>query len=371
MSGTMRLKKPRREIEIESVEEDKNSQKSSRSDDESESISSRDEEEALVLLFEHRSKEVQHLRTRVLYYQSQLEEAERKLQDTEGKLARVRRKASHKSWNSSLPSSKKVKVERRSTSPSERNEDSSHYLSWSKPQLLIPNLNPKSSWPKPVAETGAGVPSSPSDRPIKSMVDRSHTAHDECDDTKYQALSSKRKAGSHFGGLILFFLHTMNAELRECNEWVPLVRSCSSPSMIQCNASTYISSQHKRKLRSLALCPVSDKLFITRTPERQLRLFDIRLNNSELHAFGWKQESSEQQSALINQAWSPDGLCISSGSADPVIHIFDIRYYSNKPSESLKAHQKRVFKAEWHKSLPFLISISSDLTIGLHKILIG
>lgn len=45
-----------------------------------------------------------------------------------------------------------------------------------------------------------------------------------------------------------------------------------------------------------------------------------------------------------------------------------IRYNARKPTQSIKAHQKRVFKAEWHYSQPLLISISSDLNIGLHKI---
>lgn len=104
------------------------------------------------------------------------------------------------------------------------------------------------------------------------------------------------------------------------------------------------------------------------SPEKQLRLFDIRLEKKEVHGFGWKQESSESQSALISQAWSPDGLHLTSGSADPVIHVFDIRYNSHMPSRSIKAHQKRVFKAVWPHSLPLLISISSDLNIGLHKL---
>lgn len=102
--------------------------------------------------------------------------------------------------------------------------------------------------------------------------------------------------------------------------------------------------------------------------ERQLRLFDIRLRQTEIHAFGWKQESSESQSALINQSWSPDGLYITSGSADPMIHLFDIRYNASKPSQSISAHHKRVFKAVWLESLPLLVSISSDLNIGLHKV---
>jgi WD40 repeat protein len=106
----------------------------------------------------------------------------------------------------------------------------------------------------------------------------------------------------------------------------------------------------------------------TRQLDRQLRLYDVRLPQTELFSFGWKQESSESQSALINQSWSPDGLHISSGSADPVIHIFDIRYNAPSPSLSMKAHKKRVFKAEWHSSYPLLVSISSDLAIGIHKL---
>ena len=104
-----------------------------------------------------------------------------------------------------------------------------------------------------------------------------------------------------------------------------------------------------------------------RVPGRQLRLFDIRLRQTEIHAFGWKQESSESQSALINQSWSPDGWYLSSGSADPVIHIFDIRYHGQNPCQSVQAHQKRVFKAVWHQTLPYLTSISSDLNVGIHK----
>lgn len=116
--------------------------------------------------------------------------------------------------------------------------------------------------------------------------------------------------------------------------------------------------------------PVDFNLFMVQsgTPGKQLRLFDIRQRQTEIHSFGWKQTSSESQSALINQAWSPNGLHLSSGSADPMIHIFDIRFKSSVPSQSVQAHHKRVFKAVWHTSLPLLTSISSDLNIGLHRI---
>jgi len=123
------------------------------------------------------------------------------------------------------------------------------------------------------------------------------------------------------------------------------------------------------KCMSVLANPCDFNLYMVQTgaPGRQLLLFDIRLRQTEIHAFGWKQESSESQSALINQSWSPDGWYLSSGSADPVIHIFDIRYHGQNPCQSVQAHQKRVFKAVWHQTLPYLTSISSDLNVGIHK----
>uniref|UniRef100_M8ATW8 Uncharacterized protein n=1 Tax=Aegilops tauschii TaxID=37682 RepID=M8ATW8_AEGTA len=123
------------------------------------------------------------------------------------------------------------------------------------------------------------------------------------------------------------------------------------------------------KCLSVLLNPSDFNLYMVQTgsPGRQLRLFDIRLRQTEVHAIGWKQTSSESQSALINQSWSPDGWYLSSGSADPVIHIFDIRYQGQKPCQSVQAHQKRVFKAVWHQTFPVLTSISSDLNVAIHK----
>ncbi|ONK72147.1 uncharacterized protein A4U43_C04F16280 [Asparagus officinalis] len=124
------------------------------------------------------------------------------------------------------------------------------------------------------------------------------------------------------------------------------------------------------KCMSVLPNPSDFNMFMVQTGQqgKQLRLYDYRVRqNTEIHAFGWKQ-SSESQSALISQAWSPDGLYLSSGSADPIIHIFDIRYNGSNPSQSVQAHQRRVFKAVWHRSVPILTSISSDLNIGLHRI---
>ena len=74
MNGSEGLKKPKREIEsMEEDQEQQNPEKSCRTDDnDGEGISGRDEEEALVALIEHRTTEVEHLRNRISYYQSQV-----------------------------------------------------------------------------------------------------------------------------------------------------------------------------------------------------------------------------------------------------------------------------------------------------------
>ncbi|KAI4336397.1 hypothetical protein L6164_014929 [Bauhinia variegata] len=495
------------------------------------SCSREEQEQALVALVEHRTREVKNLRQRISYYESQLEEVENRLRDSESKLARLRGQTNlASSRNCFTEEPKTIKMERRSNSPVHRNESSSRNQRQSKPELLIPTASPSVSTH---SSTGAR---------IKTEKPHMLSTKQECIETKDRG--TKRKF-----------------EQKEHKELIPLVKGSSSPCLVRCQTINHISSQHKRKLRSLALCPVNDLLFVTTaldgmvnlwqvrgsgasllsttdclsqkqrrwpeditwhpdgnslfsvysadggdsqvsvmnlnkkqrgervkflenkphvkgiinnivfmpwentsfatggsdhavvlwsendsedkwtpkalhrnnhssavmgvtglrqkytvlsvgadkriighdanagrvhynhqidskcmsvlpnpcdfnlfmvqtgTPQRQLRLFDIRLRGMELHAFGWKQESSDSQSALINQAWSPDGMYITSGSADPMIHVFDIRYNANSPSQTIRAHQKRVFKAVWLQSLPLLISISSDLNVGLHKLL--
>ncbi|CAJ2641311.1 unnamed protein product [Trifolium pratense] len=516
------------------------------------STSREEQEEALVALIEHRTCEVNNLRKRLAYYKNQLDEAEKRLKDTELKLARLRgqtnpvqsttKKLTNSDNNDNNNGIVAVKTEPRSNSPIiDRNERS--YKS-NKPALVIPVVTPKVSRPPPAAaRASCSETVTPPVSSTSVSAGKSDKARREQHNVEVKDKGIKRKF-----------------EQKEHQELIPLIRKSSTVKLVHCQGSNHISSQHKRKLRSIALSPVNDQIFATSaldgvvnfwqvqsrgsgasllnssdsasqkkrwpediawhpegnrlfsvytadsgdsqvsitdlnkqggarvkyledkphfkgiingivfmpwedtcfvtggsdhavilwseqdgenkwkpkplhrnlhssavmgvagmqqkqivlsagadrrifgfdvgvgradfshqidskcmsvvpnprdfnlfmvqtgTHEKQLRLFDIRLRRTELHAFGWKQESSESQSALINQAWSPDGLYITSGSADPVIHIFDIRYNVNRPSQSIRAHQKRVFGALWLQSLPLLISISSDLNIGLHTL---
>ncbi|KAG8379568.1 hypothetical protein BUALT_Bualt07G0102500 [Buddleja alternifolia] len=576
MSGQHLLKKPK--IEIEEKEDEEEQQQPEEEEENGDAATTaeqirREQEEALVALIEHRTKEVEHLRQRVTYYKSELDRLEKNLEDTHTKLARLRGRETVKASKFFSNGREEVKVERRSPSPTKmklsvdnlkaarrppsplsKNGDFSQKQVQSKPPLMV--SGPNTSQPLNKKEYGnkfsSGSGSMPSSSPpthtnshAKLKGDKARRISSEQGTVETQPKGTKRKP-----------------EEREHTDLIPLIGKSSSPHTIRCQTGCLLSSQHKRKLRSLILCPSIDQLFVTSaldgvvnlwevqgrgssahllsstdcqsekqrrwpediawhpqgnkifsvysadggdsqisvlnlnngkektrvsflkdkphtkgiinsitftpwdntsfvtggsdhavilwtdkdgedswkpktlhkgyhssavmgvagmrhknvvmsagadkriigfdvitgradykhqieskcmsvqpnpcdfnlfmvqtgTPERQLKLYDLRLRQMEIHAFGWKQESSESQSALINQAWSPDGLYMTSGSADPIIHIFDIRYNAHKPSQSIRAHQKRVFKAVWHHALPLLISISSDLNIGLHKV---
>ncbi|CAH2070403.1 unnamed protein product [Thlaspi arvense] len=440
-------KKPKLKREEEEEEEE---------DEVEADVASRDEQEQiLVALVDHRSDEIKRLKHHISNYQTKLVESEKSLRDSKAKLAHLR---GHDDGVSvpSISNSKKDS-EPLKTLRNVNDDESSRNLTPSKKDYPSPSRS-KTLKPCDSSDPRSSSSSSISKSKAKTVVVKQKSEPSSRDSPNVKA--SRDSPNVKDRGTKRKF------ELKEHKELIRLIARNSSPTTIKCHTSNQISSQHKRKLRSLILCPVNEQLFATRwhgqfmatatwkvgsfflpilaillsqwivvesicyvdissglvsywrlaasllsttdclsrkqrrwaediawhpsgntlfsvytaddgdsqisilnlNKTRGLRLFDIRLRKTELHSFGWKQDSSESQSALINQSWSPDGLYITSGSVDPVIHVFDIRYNARKPTQSIKAHQKRVFKAEWHYSQPLLISISSDLNIGLHKI---
>ncbi|KAL3818474.1 hypothetical protein ACJIZ3_004379 [Penstemon smallii] len=579
MNGYPLLKKPKLEREEKVLEEEETEYGTM------EEELKNGQEEALIALIEHRTKEVDLLRYRVTYYKSQLDEAEKRLEDTQNKLAHLRGRSVTMPSNTSISGRAESKVERNSASPFQVREDSSpEHLSkvimksvrddhevarrppspfsengvssqnqtQSRPKLVItaPNIPQPLEMKESVNKVSSGSDSPP---PVSTRIHVNSIAKLKGDKARRISIKQEAVETPQKG--------TKRKLEGEHKDLINVISKSASSNLINCQTCYFCPSQHKRKLRSLVLCPTNEHLFVTSAldgvvnlwqvqdrgssanilsttdcqsnkqrrwpediawhpqgnklfsvysadggdsqvsvlkltkgkekasisfledkphtkgiinsitfmpwdntsfvtggsdhavvlwtekngkdswepkvmhrnhhssavmgvggmrkdkvvmsvgadkriigvdvvteiailkhqieskcmsvlpnpcdfnlfmvqtgmPERQLRLFDLRLKQ-EIHSFGWKQESSESQSALINQAWSPDGLYITSGSADPFIHIFDIRYNAHTPSQSIRAHQKRVFKAAWHHALPILISISSDLNIGLHKI---
>ncbi|KAJ6294379.1 hypothetical protein OIU76_022452 [Salix suchowensis] len=536
-------------------------------EEEEEEDSIEEQKVALIALIEHRSRELQHLKQRISYYQTQLVEAEKMLEESQVKLGRLGGKGTATAPNKpSVENGIKNVKGRKSPSPVRANEASPRSQPQSGTELVVPKV----PQPLKLVRPGSARPSSstPSNGVANAEVEKPSSVADVKVEKSYSDMNVKmeRSHSSSSSDVEVIEIQDRGTkrkiEQKEHKELVPLVSRSSSPCTVHCHTSNHIPSQHKRKLRSVAVCPANDQLFVSsaldgmvhlwqlqaqgsgasilsttdcmsplqrRWPEdiawhplgnslfsaytadsgdsqisilnlnktqgrarvtflddkphikgtinsiefmpwentcfvtgcndhgvvlwnekddeslwkpetlhrnlhssavmgvagmqqkqivlsagadkrivgfdvqvgradfkhqldskcmsvlpnpcdfnlfmvqtgthgKQLRLFDIR-QQMEIHSLGFKQESSDSQSALTNQAWSPDGLYLTSGSVDPVIHIFDIRYNYNKPSQSIKAHQKRVFKAVWHYSLPLLISISSDLHIGLHKII--
>lgn len=101
----------------------------------------------------------------------------------------------------------------------------------------------------------------------------------------------------------------------------------------------------------------------------QLALFDRRIQERVVQ-LGWTPQTAVSMSQFIHPAWSPCGTLVSSGSTDPTIHMFDVRYARvGKPSFSVAAHELRVLKAVFHPEYSgVLASISSDKKIGLHSL---
>lgn len=136
----------------------------------------------------------------------QLEEAEKRLQDSQSKLARLRgRDNAVSSRSSPANGTKSVKVERRSTSPIPIDEGSSRNKSLSRTELLIPAVNPKistsikSTWSGPKDPTGCSAQASPatnSNSAVKLKSDKSHRNSSDSEVVEARDRGTKRKLGN-------------------------------------------------------------------------------------------------------------------------------------------------------------------------------
>lgn len=206
---------------------------------------------------------------------NQLQEAEKKLLDSEAQLGRLRSKDNPVSTRNPLDNGiKNVKVERRSTSPLQLP---------SRPELSVSVVNPKISQPVKLVDSGTRARS-----PVlnhahgagKAKWDKSHGNSSEQEIVELQDKGTKRKFGNSLthwivslcswipllfsGPISELIIVPRISEAKEHKELITSIATSSSPVMVCCNSSSHISSQHKRKLRSLVLCPVNNQLFATR-----------------------------------------------------------------------------------------------------------
>lgn len=258
----------------------------------------------------------------------QLDRLEKNLEDTHTKLARLRGRETVKASKNLTNGREEVKVERRSTSPTKmkisvdnlkaarrppspllKNGDCSQKQVQSKPPLMV--SGPSTSQPINKKEYGnkfsscsGSLPSSSSPTHTNSHAklkgDKARRISSEQGTVETQPKGTKRKLGTisllnlchlwnfyHFGSeshlllsserdnhiflydiylslLIIDDCFCLITEEREHTDLIPLIGKSSSPHTIRCQTGCLLSSQHKRKLRSLILCPSNDQLFVTR-----------------------------------------------------------------------------------------------------------
>ncbi|KZV21773.1 hypothetical protein F511_02931 [Dorcoceras hygrometricum] len=294
MSGPPFLKKPK--VVIVKIEDEK--------EENGEGIVEerlwKEQEAALLALVEHRAKEVEQLRERVAYYKSQLDEALTRLMDTQTELSRHRGQRTSMTSETFRNCIKKVKES--SASPANmsvdsvqsqfqykpkllsedfiessaddhriegagflcKNRDSSQEKYHSKPQLVIPSVNPSMSHPMTMKESGNKVSgdsvafltasiATQINSNGKQNGGKSHKTSLEQENMESQPNGTKRK-------------HVAERD----KDLIALIGSLGSPHRFHCQT-VLLSSQHKRRLRSLELCPTNDNLFVTREIWKQTK----------------------------------------------------------------------------------------------------
>lgn len=159
----------------------------------------------------------------------QLEESEKRLHDSKSKLARLRTHSNGlSSKGTAANETKNLKVERRSTSPINISEDSSRHQPQSRPELLIPSVNPKVSQHINSAKFGAKPSNGSSSQSGPSVSTQSYSAMkvkgdkpsrfstEPEEEVKIQDKGTKRKFGEiHLLHSFTLFLHRVI--VRACN----------------------------------------------------------------------------------------------------------------------------------------------------------
>uniref|UniRef100_A0A7N0V6C6 Uncharacterized protein n=1 Tax=Kalanchoe fedtschenkoi TaxID=63787 RepID=A0A7N0V6C6_KALFE len=286
-------------------------------------------EEALVALIDHRTREVEHLRDRRSHYQSMLEEAEKKLADSESKLIRLRRSGNAQP-SKPAKESKLAEVARKS-SPARNGGVFSKRDSQSTP-TESPNKKAKVSQPVQGADSSRKV-----------------SAHDGL--PAHVAATNVRRESEVRGTADRGTKRKLDK--KEHQELIPLIRSCSSPVAIKCHANTLVASQHKRKLRSLALCPANNQLFATSALDGVINLWQIHARGSGANVLSSTDCASLKGRRWAEDiAWHPEGNSLfsvySADGGDSQVSILNLNERKEKARVSFideKPHFKGIINS--------------------------
>ncbi|KAJ6374609.1 hypothetical protein OIU78_030163 [Salix suchowensis] len=244
-------------------------------EEEEEEDSIEEQKVALIALIEHRSRELQHLKQRISYYQTQLVEAEKRLEESQVKLGRLGGKGNATAPNKpSVENGIKNVKGRKSPSPVRANEASPRSQPQSGTELVVPKVPQPLKLVRPGARMSCSSarPSSstPSNGVANAEVEKPSSVADVKVEKSYSDMNVKmeRSHSSSSSDVEVIEIQDRGTkrkiEQKEHKELVPLVSRSSSPCTVHCHTSNHIPSQHKRKLRSVAVCPANDQLFVSR-----------------------------------------------------------------------------------------------------------
>ncbi|KAK3838242.1 MAG: WD40-repeat-containing domain protein [Linnemannia gamsii] len=127
-------------------------------------------------------------------------------------------------------------------------------------------------------------------------------------------------------------------------------------------------SKERGRINSLTPNPVDPNLLLVchATTNNQLSLHDLRVRfDDPVLRFGF--ECADNLSRQVMPSWHPGGAIVSSGTqSDPKINIWDIRWRDvhRGAGQSIDGQSKRVFKAAFHPTKPFITSMSADSSLA-------
>ncbi|KAF9906859.1 hypothetical protein EC991_000223 [Linnemannia zychae] len=127
-------------------------------------------------------------------------------------------------------------------------------------------------------------------------------------------------------------------------------------------------SKERGRINSITPNPVDHNLLLVShaTTNNQLSLHDLRQRfDDPVLRFGF--ECADNLSRQVMPSWHPGGAIVSSGTqSDPKINIWDIRWRDvhRGAGQSIDGQSKRVFKAAFHPTKPFITSMSADSSLA-------
>nr|BAJ85845.1 predicted protein [Hordeum vulgare subsp. vulgare] len=237
-------------------------------------------EEAVLALIDHHEREVER-------YKLKLEAAERKLAETRSRLAQHRGRGPDRNHPPPPPPAvqKAAAPDRRTPPPTQRESPKPSAPSHkapapqARPQLVIPGAGHSRPAPRP---------SLPISKKSASPASSSSTL----------GQAPQKKAEKKPKREIV---------QREHQNLIQSIKKSSAPTTLKFYGGTLVSSQHKRKLRCLELCPADDQLVVTSALDGMVALWQVRSSGPSISLLSTTNCFSSKQRWPEDVAWHPDG----------------------------------------------------------------